>query len=255
MRGIKGFFLKGQLDMKKITSLLGITSVLLLVAVCPAFGSIFANPQVGESVVFYTMGGGNGGGPFEGHLGSGTVWNTFCVEADGALEWFVPGATYNVLNTKVSTATSTGNTVTAEAKWLYWMYGTNWNAITGQIGSTTYTYNNDVASKTSLQEAIWHGVNRLIGGTLTDPPDAEPYDTVAQLWYDTAHDAIINGDTGMLDYVYVVNPGYYGTSQSQSMLYACIPEPASFIIWSLIAGGSMLGVLVLRRREGQVGAA
>ncbi len=241
--------------MKKITSLMGVMTLLLLVAACPAFGSIniFADPQVNDTVVFYTMGGGNGGGPFEGHLSGGTVWNTFCVEADGAVEWFVPGAQYTVLNTKLSTATTTGNTVTAAAKWLYWMYGTNPSAITGKVGQTQYTYDDSDLSKTYLQEAIWHGVTRLIGGTLTDPPDAEPLSSIASAWYDTAANAVASNPE-FLNYVYVVNPGYYGTSQSQSMLYAYIPEPASVIIWSLIASGSMLGVLRIWRRR-RVGTA
>jgi hypothetical protein len=248
--------------MKKYILLVVVVGLLLVVA-CPGYGSIFANPQAGQTV-YFTGGAGNGGGPFVGHLSNGVTWDTFCVEADGAVEWFVPGATYNVLSTQLSTATASGNTVTAAAKWLYWMYGTDQSAITGIWNGHTYAYDdNSYDDKTSLQEAIWRGVNRLYGGNLTAPPDAEPMSDAAKAWYQTAYDAVnVAKPPEFLNYVYVVNPGpkpdgypghyykdgvEYFTSESQSMLYA-IPEPASIIVWFLITTVSCLGVTAWRRQ-------
>lgn len=241
--------------MRKFTVLLVV--VFLCVATLPAFGAIniFANPQVGDTVYFSTENAGdNSGGPFTGHLGS-VNWSTFCVEADGCDEYFSPNTLYTVLNTSAAKATGTGNFVTNAAKWLYWMYGTNQAAITGMIDATTYTYNNDlVDDRTSLQEAIWHGVLQGYGNT--GQPLSTLMDNAAWAWYDTALAAI--GGVGELDdpnnpiygLVRVVNPGYYsGQTEAQSQLYA-IPEPASLFVWSLfMAGGSCLGMWVWRRRR------
>ena len=149
--------------------------------------------------------------------------------------------------------------MTAAAKWLYWMYGTNQSEITGG----GFTYHDTSADRTALQEAIWQGVLTLAspghpshslglprpgqttGGT-------EPMTTEAWAWYDTAVAAVASNPE-FLNYVYVVNPGpapdgYYGFGEAQSMLYAHTPEPASIIVWSLIATVSYLGVTIWRRR-------
>jgi hypothetical protein len=241
--------------MKKSSALV-IASLLLMLA-CPAFGSIniFADPQKGQTVYFdtYPGGAGNSGGPYVGHLSNGNVWDTFCVEADGAVEWFVPGATYNVMSTQVKIATASQNTVTDAAKWLYWMYGTNQSAITGTYNGNVYSYTDGYDNRTSLQEAIWHGVIRKADGrTLTDPPNAEPMSDAAWAWYNTAASAVNNAPE-FINYVYVVNPGpapqgYPGYGEAQSMLYAQTPEPVSIIVWSLIATTSYLGVTVWRRQ-------
>jgi hypothetical protein len=47
----------------------------------------------------------------------------------------------------------------------------------------------------------------------------------------------------------------YGSGFEATLSLAAIPEPASILIWSLIAGGSLLGVLTIRRRGRQVGSA
>jgi hypothetical protein len=227
--------------------------VFLCVATLPALGSIFANPQVNNIVWLSTENvGGNSGGPFTGHLGlsypnSGATWDTFCVEADGSLEYFAPNTNYTVLNTSANTATGTGNYVTNAAKWLYWMYGTN------QLANYTNSYND----KTSLQEAIWHGV---LGGGINGSSLNMTFDTTAQTWFAAAVTATgetwsgnkltLEGTTWAdADLVRVMNPGYYsGITEAQSQLYA-IPEPASLIVWSLfMAGGSWLGMRVWRRR-------
>ncbi len=149
--------------MKRVAAILVLFSLgLFSLTPCPALGSvnIFANPQVGEQVVFTGGNGVNDGGPFLGTLSDGSTWSTFCVEADGSVEWFVPGAQYNVLSTNAVTATASGNTVTNEAKWLYWQYGTNPSAITAVVDGVVHTYDDSNLAKAELQEAIWKGVDR-----------------------------------------------------------------------------------------------
>jgi hypothetical protein len=229
--------------MKKIYLLAVIASLLLFTG--PAFGSIdiWANAQVGDTVVLTQLSGysnPDNGGPFYGTLGNGDTWYTFCVEADGGTEYFVPGTTYNVLNTSPNTATGTGNIVTNAAKWLYYMYGTNWAAIDDGSGNV---YNDTTQDRIDLQRAIWHGVTLSDSTILTTPMDA-----IALGWYNTALAAVTSGaDISYLSAIRVLNPGYYNyPTEAQSVLYA-IPEPLSIIAWSLL--GLSVGLTYWFRRR------
>jgi hypothetical protein len=135
------------------------------------------------------------------------------------------------------------------------MYGTNQSNIQGTIvtltGTVTYKYDDSIkADRTSLQEAIWHGVTLKGGGILSTPMD-----DAAWAWYNTASAAVASNPE-FLNYVYVLNPGPAppgyappgSLGEAQSMLYAQIPEPASLIVWSLIATISYLGVTAWRRQ-------
>ncbi len=255
--------------MRKITSL--ISATLIIAATVPALGSvnIFANPEFGQSVVFSSVpgGAGNGGGPFQGKLNndSSTIWNTFCIEAGNPAESesLVLGKTYKVLSTTSSSATATGNIVTDAAKWLYWQYGVNQEAITGTYTyttywwgkktttTTTYTYSDSYKDRTSLQEAIWHGVQNSEGESLgTSMSDA------ARAWYSTAVAAVAaDPDAWFLDCVFVLNPGTSSSrcgssSQAQSVLYAntsSVPEPATMVVWSLLGLAALLFSRLRRR--------
>jgi hypothetical protein len=234
--------------MKKITTLFMVVATLLFMVVCPAFGSIniFISPHDLDTVSFKASGisGGNSGGPFLGTLNNSSQWYTFCVESDGHVEYFAENVPYKVLNTSLNTATGSGNIVTNAAKWLYWMYGTDWSAFS--VGG--YNYTDTFDDKTSLQLAIWHGVENPTGTPLAI--SAYNTDLQAKKWFATATAAVSdpNNLPSFLNAVRVMNPGYYsGTTQAQSMLYA-IPEPASIIVWSLIATVCWLGVTAWRRR-------
>jgi hypothetical protein len=233
--------------------LLGTMAVLVLMAACPAFGAIniFANPQVGNTVSFTTEHmGGNNGGPFTGHLGT-LSWDTFCVEADGFQEVFTANVLYKVQTTTLDKAWGTGNVVNNVAKVLYWWWGTN------QLTGFDYV---NWSNRTSLQLAIWHGVTNGVK-PLADidhavNPSAYIMDAQSITWYNAAAGYVASHPNDPIySSVRVVNPvtlgwnkGDYDTGQVQSMLYA-IPEPVSILVWSLIVGAGVLGIVITRRKR------
>jgi hypothetical protein len=248
--------------MKKYTTLSMVLASLLLVVTFPAFGSIniYLNPTVGDTVsfsghgsaVFYYNGGGYYGGPFTGTLNNTTNWSTFCVEADGGEELINLGTSYTVLNLDPHIALKSNNYVSDVTKLLYWEYGHN------ALPATVPSWNvND------LQLAIWHGV--WMGGNSNNPlimysnaactVDAYLNDPAALALYGAASGLLNSSNAAVkalaqseADSIWVLNPGIKGQStQNQSQLYE-IPEPASIIVWSLIATVSCLGVTVWRRR-------
>ncbi|MFZ1932255.1 MAG: hypothetical protein WCB27_04445 [Thermoguttaceae bacterium] len=183
-------------------------------------------------------------------------WTTFCVEADGHVEYFVPGDTYWVKSITSDTATGTGNLVTNEAKWLYWTFGTN--------PSSIVDYADTQQGNLDLQEAIWEGVQNPVGTALSDPAQgdlATPLDANASAMWNQAHAAVQAAPNGpWVEGVQILNiypdygyPGYpYDSGEGQSMLFA-VPEPATMIVWSLLGVASWLGTRVWRqgRRVGR----
>ena len=223
-----------------------VIACLLLVA-CPAFGDVihYANPSVGEPVVINYSPEGvspDSGGPFLAALyptaGGTQQWTTFCVEADGHVEYFTPGATYQVYGTDPHVAPFTGNYVTDEAKWLYYQSLHDPAALAGYISA-------DLASDVDLQEAIWHGV---LGGGIGGSPLSTPYDATAATWYDAAVTAVTAGWADA-DSVRVITLTDGNGSPAQSQLYetqpSLVPEPSMFILF----GTGVVGLLVLVRRK------
>ena len=205
----------------------------------------------------------NGGGPFLGNI-AGDTWRTFCVEADGGSENVSLGATYYVVGTSPNTATATGNTITEAAKFLYYAYGHD--LLT--LGNSGAAYSDTSTNNNSLQQAIWSLVVKMSAGNgINDYSDSytgvtETYwlqvgalSADAATWRSFAIAAVTGANAtanlALADRIRVINPDdTYPASgaQAQSMLYEIVPEPASIVVWSLLAGGAA-GLSVVKRRR------
>jgi hypothetical protein len=221
----------------------------------------YANPSDGQQAIidFTTDGqGANAGGPFTATLFDTqnapiNVWKTFCLEADGADELFWPyswrsqehPAIYEVENTRLNTATDTGNVVTDVAKWLYYQSLHDPSQLVGYVGyDLTKSAAERLASDSSLQLGIWNGV--LHNGS---PLSIGAYqsDSNAKLWYDAAVAAVAAG-WGDANKVRVLNPVDRNTREpAQSLLYETVgydgnpvPEPGMLELLAVSASATLI---------------
>jgi hypothetical protein len=211
------------------------------------------------------------GGPFvatlwsgsPGYTTQGSQWTTFCVELSETIS--LNSTKYDVIG-HGNQVTASGNTVSDEARWLYYESRHNPSLLT-KAGGGYYSaaIGQDNAD---LQNAIWFGVDP--GPWPADPlgsnPNLVPWSSLsanAKAWYGLAQAGITVAPAvpgGEWFTVLVLNPGKDNTSgaQNQSCLYentenAVVPEPASLLIWTVVGAGAA-GMALMNRRRRRSGA-
>jgi hypothetical protein len=242
----------------KLVVFLAASCALLMLAAVPASASIniSADVRVGNSVTIdyapqWQAHNPAAGGPFQMTSGN-SVWTTFCVESDGATEYFNPGSTYTILGIDSHVATNTGNYITDAAKWLYYQLGHSPSSVLA-ISDSSFS---DLCS---LQSAIWFLTNKKPNSTTSASPlpgDANHLavglDSTAVRLVGLAEAQNFSSSSeakAQADRIWVINPGYYGNNEAQSMLFEAVPEPASVAVWASVTGA--VGLMLVRRRRRQ----
>ncbi len=232
------------------------------------------NVKVGDTVRFFdspSLPRAGNGGPFLGAINApfSNSWAAYCVESGGDLTTeyinFTPNndrtATnyaYKVGSISANIASATNNVVTGAAKYLYYA------AAHGLLNGHT----NDATSNARLQDAIW---SLVIRGTVGGPVNSIPNNNFAEVLKVAAGNEDIVGTAAnfrkqAVDFfnnnnlaalaaanrIYVVNPVTLNANgdvvaNHQSMVFE-VPEPASLVVWSVLAG-SAAGLTVARRKR------
>jgi hypothetical protein len=229
------------------------------------------NVKVGDTVRFFdspSLPRTGSGGPFLGAINApfSNSWAAYCVESGTppTTEYinFTPNNNplsnsyaYKVGSITANIASATGNIVTGAAKFLYYAAGHGFS-----IGTT---YNpNSASDNAELQEAIW---SLVIAGNSPNynPNDVNPANYTPGNLYtylggvsgkaaNYRNWAIGNLNLNLASRINVLNPVTLNAqgqviANHQSMLYE-VPEPASLVVWSVLAG-SAAGLTVARRKR------
>ncbi len=227
---------------------------LMAVVALIVFSVSQANASLVNSLIKLQDGPGSGnGGEFKVYLqpnNTTAFFHTFCCELSEVISF---GTTYKIQNLSTTTVLS-GKSLTTDTAWLFasWWNGSNkglTNSGTFNLGSQSYALGGGRnADARSLQLAIWYTMGWNSASIWTSGGYAAEYalNAKAQTWVTEAQN--VESSSYSTDFgVRVMNltdSNGFGNFQDQLTL---VPEPGSFLIWTMVAAG--MGSVVSRRRR------